>query len=613
MFKDIRLLVCAVICFQTAAAQVSIDPSKTYQAIEGFSASDCWTGHYVGKYWNEEEKEKIAKFLFGRSIDSNGNPEGIGLSAWRFNLGAGTMEQGDASDIGDISRRAECFLDETGNYDWSKQAGQQWFLKKAREYGCENFTAFSNAPLVAWSKNGKGYSNGDGNANLKDDQYAAFAGYMADVTAHFTDEGIPFKYISPVNEPQWEWKDPAQEGSPWTNNQIKRLVVELDKSIAAKHLPVKILLSEAGEFDCLYVSKGRASNQIKDFFDSGSTNYIGNLPSLSNVIGGHSYWTYDTDNEFQTVRENVKKSAGNYGLGIFQTEWSMLSSGENFPSFENASYMDLALLTAKIIHGDLVFGNVSLWSFWTAMDMERWGHKNRFLLIALSPGGDPYKPITETGTVKDMPTLWALGNYSYFIRPGYKRIKLSGASDLQGLMGSAYISPDNGRIVTVYVNLSNETKKITADFMNTSSKQPKKNCVYVTSSIFNLRKMSNVPEMYNPEYRMQIPSRSIATIIYDFEGVSADELPATVDFRIFPNPVPKGGSVNVFLPNEISGDITFLIYTTDGKPAFSKKLCNSVGTKQVILPSNLEKGVYIVKLRINDEFSKFPGNKLIID
>jgi hypothetical protein len=161
MLKLFRLLICVAVGYQTAAAQIVIDPAQTYQTIEGFGASDCWTGNYVGKYWNEDAKETIAKYLFSQNLKSDGSPEGIGLSMWRFNLGAGTMEQGEASGISDISRRAECMLDESEKYDFTKQAGQQWFLKRAKAYGCENFTAFSNAPLTVWSKNGKGYSNGD--------------------------------------------------------------------------------------------------------------------------------------------------------------------------------------------------------------------------------------------------------------------------------------------------------------------------------------------------------------------------------------------------------------------------------------------------------------------
>src|SRR5690606_22973764 len=99
-------------------AEVLIDVSNTFQTIESFAASDAWFTHYVGGYWAAEDKERIAELLFSKEI-VNGQPKGIGLSGWRFNLGGGTMQQGSASDIEDISRRAESFIDPvTGDLDW---------------------------------------------------------------------------------------------------------------------------------------------------------------------------------------------------------------------------------------------------------------------------------------------------------------------------------------------------------------------------------------------------------------------------------------------------------------------------------------------------------------
>jgi hypothetical protein len=73
---------------------------------------------------------------------ASGQPKGIGLSLWRFNIGAGTAEQGAASGIKDEWRRAESFLNNDGTYNWDKQAGQVWFLKAAKERGVNEFLAF---------------------------------------------------------------------------------------------------------------------------------------------------------------------------------------------------------------------------------------------------------------------------------------------------------------------------------------------------------------------------------------------------------------------------------------------------------------------------------------
>ena len=61
-----------------------------------FSASDAWSMQFIG-LWPEEKQNLVADWLFSTENDVNGQPKGIGLSLWRFNVGAGSAEQGEAS------------------------------------------------------------------------------------------------------------------------------------------------------------------------------------------------------------------------------------------------------------------------------------------------------------------------------------------------------------------------------------------------------------------------------------------------------------------------------------------------------------------------------------
>ncbi|MDR0541240.1 MAG: hypothetical protein LBH19_03395, partial [Dysgonamonadaceae bacterium] len=89
MKKTVSIIAWLILCFQPVDSQVTINPGQAYQTIEGFSASDCWTTHFVGGNWNSDKKELAAKWLFSQKLKSDGSPEGIGLSMWRVNLGAG--------------------------------------------------------------------------------------------------------------------------------------------------------------------------------------------------------------------------------------------------------------------------------------------------------------------------------------------------------------------------------------------------------------------------------------------------------------------------------------------------------------------------------------------
>ncbi|MGO4369573.1 glycoside hydrolase [Paenibacillus sp. MCAF20] len=176
-----------------------IDGSVRYQTIDNFGASDAWSMEPLGKHWTEENKNQVADLLFSRE-------KGIGLSAWRFNIGAGSSET-DQSIIPDPWRRSEAFKSsETGDYDWSKQAGQQWFLQAAKDRGVNTLIAFANSPPVWMTKNGHAQPDPDvGSTNLKDDYEDEFATYLVDVLEHFKQEGLEFQYISPINEPTWDW------------------------------------------------------------------------------------------------------------------------------------------------------------------------------------------------------------------------------------------------------------------------------------------------------------------------------------------------------------------------------------------------------------------------
>jgi hypothetical protein len=109
-----------------------INNARVHQTMAGFGASDAWRMQMIGKHWPEAKKNQIADLLFGSKISKDGRPEGIGLSLWRFYIGSGSMEQGTNSGIADEWRRAECFQNPDGTYDWSKQAGQRWFLQAAK-------------------------------------------------------------------------------------------------------------------------------------------------------------------------------------------------------------------------------------------------------------------------------------------------------------------------------------------------------------------------------------------------------------------------------------------------------------------------------------------------
>ena len=514
------------------AQVVGIDATTTFQTVKDFGASDCWTADYVGKYFSDEAKANAARWLFSQEMDAEGNPQGIGLSCWRVNVGAGSASQGEASNIEDETRRADCFLNADGSYDWTRQSGQQYFMNEAKRYGVDNFVLFSNSAPIYFTKNGKANANGSTiSCNLKDDCYDDFADFLVTTAEHFKGEGYNVTYIDPVNEPQFDWKD-GQEGSPWENSNIAKLAKELDKSMAARSMAgTRVLIPEASSLDCLYGVSGRATNQIYNFFNSSSANYVGNLIYIDKVVAGHSYWTYSTDANLQDVRQKTADAAREAGIEVMQTEWSMLgdapSSSTGFPaSYDAATKMDMALFMAKVIYADMAIGNMSAWSYWTAMAQERWSQKNRFYLIRLNSlddsGDESYADLKVGGKTTADKNLWALGNYSRFVRPGFRRVAVDGGDDLTGLMCTSYLSADGKQLVAVMVNMSRARRTVNLTLTGFEAKDFKK---YVTDKDHDL----NIDDSDNSLTAIAIPARSVTTVVINSDGTGIETPNASAD------------------------------------------------------------------------------------
>ena len=213
---------------------ITIDMAVEYQTIENFAASDCWSFQKIGD-WYTPQKEKVADLLF--SVD-----KGIGLSAWRFNIGAGM----NRVTIQNPWRTVETFEVSKGEYDWTRQEEERWFLQAAKERGVDQFIAFVNSPPARMTRNG--YTNGTdglGSTNLKTGYEGQFATYLTDILMHFRDHwDIEFDYVSPVNEPQWEWNsDSNQEGNRASNDDIKRIVSALTAELQKSGLKTQISLA----------------------------------------------------------------------------------------------------------------------------------------------------------------------------------------------------------------------------------------------------------------------------------------------------------------------------------------------------------------------------------
>ena len=460
MSRLILLIFTILAALGCQAEDFIIDMRQPRQTIRHFGASDAWSMQFIGKWENEQEQQKIADWLFSTENDEQGKPKGIGLSIWRFNLGAGSEEQGEASKI-QPGTRTECFLKADGTYDWSKQAGQRKFLQMAKQRGVPYLLAFLDSPPVYFTQNGLATNTGRGGTiNLRDDCYDDFADYMAKAVKGLQEHhGIHIDYLCPVNEPDghWNWQGPKQEGSPATNREIVRLVRETSNALLREGLNTRILVNESSDYRCLlgiYKTTWERGNTIRTFFSKDSTDtYLGNIPHVPHLMVGHSYWTNTPVTYMREIREQLRDTLAKYDLRFWQTELCIMSNDEEIGGGNGYDFtMKTALYVARIIHHDLCFANAESWSWWRAA-----GENYKDGLIRIFS-----KDHLKSGYAQDSRLLWALGNYSRFIRPGAIRYDVKGSSHFNpyGVMCSAYRN-QNGQWVAVAINYSEQPQHFT--------------------------------------------------------------------------------------------------------------------------------------------------------
>lgn len=435
---------------------ITIDPSVTYQTIEHFGASGAWWAQHVGG-WEDEARNRVVKLLFDAE-------EGAGLSIFRYNIGGG-----DGEHIGDPWRRAETFEVAEGEYDWTRDANAVWVLKAARAAGVEHFVAFANSPPARMTESGKTSGADYGRSNLRTDMHDQFARYLVDVTRHLREvEGVPVRYISPINEPLWEWEGSGQEGCHYTAKECIAVTKALLRAIDEAGIDVVADVVEAPLW------RGAGMLYVAPMFGDEE------LRAALGHFSIHSYWSTREQKaaEAALIRERFPR------LRLWMSEWTEMKGGRDYG-------MDSALAMANVMHDDLTVASVTSWQYWIAV--SRYDFRDGLIYVD-----------EDTHAVHETKRLRTMAAYSRFVRPGYVRVEA--ASDHPDLRVTAFVSPDAAETVVVAINAGAEAVSVappTPDGANLLA-------VYETSAAHDL---AQVHEGESPT-TLLLPPESVSTLVF---------------------------------------------------------------------------------------------------
>ncbi len=454
--------------------ELKIYPDKEYQIFKSIGASGAWWAQIVGG-WNhideasgESVRDRIARLLYSKE-------KGIGMGVYRYNIGGGSKHSGKG-EYSQPARATECFEVSKGEYDWNRDENAVYMMKKCVENGAEEVIFFVNSPIERLTKNGLAHNKKHQlfHENISKKNYKEFAKYCLDVTEHFIKEGVPVKYLSPVNEPIWVWNG-GQEGCFYRPHSVKNVFKVFAEEIDKRPKLSSLKLSGAESGDLRWFNKSYTRQLLKDK----------NVRKHLDGVDVHSYCLPlplpvnipFLNDRLGFVRRFRKFMDKHYpDVPVVMSEWTHMKGGRDYG-------MDSALVTATTMYEDFTMLNAVSWQHWIAVSEV--DYCDGLIYINLE---DKSFEITKR--------YYVTGNFSKYIKSGSKRIEVQSGD--KNLLATAFKNDDE--IVLVIINNSNEEKEITIPL-------GKEFLVSVTDENNNLN------ERVTESREVKITSKSVTTVV----------------------------------------------------------------------------------------------------
>lgn len=452
-----------------------IDENTVYQTFEGFGASGAWWAQEVGGWTHTDEKtgesirDEIARLLYSKT-------DGIGLRTYRYNIGAGSKESGR----GEYSmplRRTESFETGEGVYDFSRDKNAVYMMRKSAEYGADEIIMFVNSPIERLTVNNKAHCDKKRlfRDNLPKKNYRAFAKYCLDVTEHFVKEGLPIKYLSPINEPVWVWTG-GQEGCHYSPRSAGRVLKVFAEEMDKRPALDSVKLSGLENGDVRWFNKSYTRNLFK----------YKEVRKRVDSVDIHSYFLNDALFKGFLKRTEYLKRFKKFMdkkypfVSIKMSEWTHMLGGRD-------KGMNSALVTARTIYEDISLLNAVSWQHWIAVSEV--DYCDGLIYINLD---DKSFEMTKR--------YYVTGNFSKYIGYNSKRIKAE--TDDKKLKTLAF--KKDGKTTVVLINESADGKIV---FFNEA--EGKDITLAVTDDENDLKE-----EKIHCPGKIELTPKSVTTIIY---------------------------------------------------------------------------------------------------
>ncbi len=464
------------------AASVSEAPAQT---IAGFGASGAWWPLDLG-WFSPANQERAANLLFG--------PQGMELSVYRYNIGAGGLG------VRTPSRAAPGFLERPGVYDWTADPSGLTFLRYAAAAHVPVLIGFANSAPPVWkTPNARTHQREACGGGLAPGDEEAYAQYLADIAVHLHDaDGITLGYISPMNEPDYTFDTCDQEGMTVAPAQRAVLIRDLAAQLQSRAPYTRIIADE--------------SSQVSRQLLPEAPRW---LPQVAGDIAAIAHHTYDYPNS-ATLRR-AAAVLGRYGRPLWMTEICCYN-GKGFGRGYDPT-MTGAMWLADDIWRDLTQADDASFQWWLAFSSALGCDPTGQAGCPSQPNArgwndglvyyDPNFRLDGNQTLYLTKRFWVLGNFSRYVRPGAVRHDVSGVP--AGLRVAAFATTSGWTVVAINDRVAG-TAPVTLRLRFPAGSHPHAVGAFQTSASRDLQAV-RLPSMHGGTMRDSLPPESVTTFL----------------------------------------------------------------------------------------------------
>ncbi|SNS64612.1 O-Glycosyl hydrolase [Micrococcales bacterium KH10] len=423
-----------------AGAEITVEPSHTFQSVVGFGASITdSTSYNINHQLTESERDRWFQDLFSRSTSSS---EGIGLSWLRQPLGASDYIRTEGRPLIPVNGNSPFYTYqdvEAGGVSIDADNPAVADARRALQINPDITVVGSPWSPPGWMRQNNTVFGWGG--PLRTDRELSYANYLREVSQQYRDAGVPLRYLTLQNEPRYE---PGYPGMWMPPEQQVRVANLLAPQLRNAGLSTEILA-----WDHNWDEPGYPEHVLQYAGDSVAGTawhcYGVNDPSVP--------WQYDPSKPAVTAASQTQVRDQFPDKDVFFTECSGTVGSNEHETFSGTVGWHMRLYAIPV--------------------MRNWSRSLSFWNLALDQNNGPYPGgygicdhcsgittvNTNTKTYSRSAGYYVLGHFSKFVVPGAVRIGSSEISN--GVSNVAFRNPDGSYALVVHNGGGQQTIGVT--------------------------------------------------------------------------------------------------------------------------------------------------------